>query len=656
LHLEKLTIVNFRCFGAHPQTIEFDPVINAFIGANGAGKTAAMQALLRMFGISSEQRRIRRQDFHVPAEEESTPQTRFFSLDVIVSFPELEGEEVEGASSIPEFFNQMAATKEGALKCRFRLDATWTDDGSLDGSIEAKLKAVRTFAETFTDDEWSEVSPSDRGRIQMIYIPALRDPASQVTRFLKGRLWRAVRWSELLKSQVQTAAAEINQTFTQESAIATISSHFTQRWQEVHSGGMDANPILRPVRDKIEDLVRNVEIVFRPTEHGGDREIEDLSDGQRSLFQIAMTAAILDIEEHVWKQQDPAFDHEALPIPELTLMALEEPENNLAPFYLARILEQIKSLTASGRAQAFVSSHSASILSRVDPEQVRFFRMQQKQRTAAVRAISLPDASEVAFKFIREAVRTYPELYFARFVILGEGSSEEVVLPRLAEALNLQLDRSFVAIVPLGGRHVNHLWRLLDQLEIPFATLLDLDLGRHDGGAGRIRTTVNELAKLGKTPSEITDGEHETSKALNDDLKSLDNTPEKLSAWITKLKKQAVFFSAPLDLDMIMLKAYRGAYQQMESGMEGPDLESDPYAAVLKKGGDDASYRNNGYDDLFRWYRYLFLGRGKPSTHIRVLSKMSADDIKTGMPKRLKELLEYAASAIDQTLPIEGKC
>ena len=107
---------------------------------------------------------------------------------------------------------------------------------------------------------------------------------------------------------------------------------------------------------------------------------------------------------------------------------------------------------------------------------------------------------------------------------------------------------------------------------------------------------------------------------------------------------------------MIMLKAYRGANQQMESGMEGPDMESDAYAAVLKKGGDDAYYRNKGYDDLFRWYRYLFLGRGKPSTHIRVLSKMSADDIKTGMPKCLKELLQYAESPIEQTLPIEGKC
>ena len=61
-----------------------------------------------------------------------------------------------------------------------------------------------------------------------------------------------------------------------------------------------------------------------------------------------------------------------------------------------------------------------------------------------------------ALKFVREAVRTYPELYFARFTVLGEGASVEVVLPQLADALGFAIDRSFVAVVPLGGRHVNH--------------------------------------------------------------------------------------------------------------------------------------------------------------------------------------------------------
>ena len=78
------------------------------------------------------------------------------------------------------------------------------------------------------------------------------------------------------------------------------------------------------------------------------------------------------------------------------------------------------------------------------------------------------------------------KLYFARFVLLVEGDSERIVLPRLAEALDLLIDPAFVAIVPLGRRHVQHFWRLLTHLGIPHATLLDRDLGRDGGGFGRV--------------------------------------------------------------------------------------------------------------------------------------------------------------------------
>ena len=40
-----------------------------------------------------------------------------------------------------------------------------------------------------------------------------------------------------------------------------------------------------------QECIRKVEVVFRPDEIGRDRALEDLNDGQRSLFHLAMTAA-----------------------------------------------------------------------------------------------------------------------------------------------------------------------------------------------------------------------------------------------------------------------------------------------------------------------------------------------------------------------------
>jgi hypothetical protein len=72
------------------------------------------------------------------------------------------------------------------------------------------------------------------------------------------------------------------------------------------------------------------------------------------------------------------------------------------------------------RRVAVVSSHAPSILGRIDPTQVRRFRLDLADRTASVRSIKLPEGEVEALKFVREAVRTYPELYFARFTVLGE--------------------------------------------------------------------------------------------------------------------------------------------------------------------------------------------------------------------------------------------
>ncbi|WP_375785127.1 hypothetical protein ACE10Z_37100 [Bradyrhizobium sp. Pha-3] len=68
-----------------------------------------------------------------------------------------------------------------------------------------------------------------------------------------------------------------------------------------------------------------------------------------------------------------AFQAGIIPLPALTLIAVEEPENSLALFYLSRIVCQIEQLTVAKREQAFISSRSASILARVDPARAGTF-------------------------------------------------------------------------------------------------------------------------------------------------------------------------------------------------------------------------------------------------------------------------------------------
>src|SRR5882724_8234502 len=107
MFVESLSLRNFRCFGPDTQYIRLSPGLTAFIAANGSGKTAVTNALLRLFGVTSELRRMRRQDFHVPPTESVAPSQREHVIETILAFPELDAEDSDHAA-VPEFFHQMA--------------------------------------------------------------------------------------------------------------------------------------------------------------------------------------------------------------------------------------------------------------------------------------------------------------------------------------------------------------------------------------------------------------------------------------------------------------------------------------------------------------------------------------------------------------------
>jgi hypothetical protein len=287
------------------------------------------------------------------------------------------------------------------------------------------------------------------------------------------------------------------------------------------------------------------------------------------------------------------------------------------------------------------------VLTRIKPDRVRHFRLDSSADTAVVRPIVLPaDGTEVG-KYIREAVRAHPELYFARFVVLGEGDSEELVIPLFAQARGLAIDRSFVAMVPLGGRHTNHFWRLLNDLRIPHATLLDLDLGRAGGGGGRIRDACRRLLEVEINPFEGIDG-YEDLADIEDDLDVMD-----IRKWLVQLRRWNVFFSGPLDLDMALLEKFWDQYTQLEPGESGP-RDTDATDAVLGTEGTTSRYWNPDNADKLatrkaqlRWYRYRFLTRSKPSTHLRVLSSMTDWQLEEA-PEPLVALIARIAEEVGQ--------
>lgn len=301
--------------------------------------------------------------------------------------------------------------------------------------------------------------------------------------------------------------------------------------------------------------------------------------------------------------------------------------------------------------------------------------MDKDLHTSKVRSITLPEKESVQdqYKYIKEAVRAYPELYFAKLVILGEGDSEDIILPKYWEAVNGNVDVGGISIVPLGGRHVNHFWRLLNDLQIPYITLLDLDREREGGGWGRIQYVLQQLIANGHDKSKLLNTKRGvlTAKQLNGMSKWDVSDVTSMQKWIDRLEQYNIFFSAPLDIDFMMLEQMASEYKKSLDTTEGPRLEiaeegkkkrvliqsiekagtyPEKYGARVKKdikstlkeeGGDGSTYSTE-QQELMIWYTYFFLNRGKPSTHIAVLSRLNDEAIKDNIPPVLGRLIEAA--------------
>ncbi len=491
--------------------------------------------------------------------------------------------------------------------------------------------------------EQSRVSKQDRNAIQVHYLPARRDPADHISysaNALLGRALRSADWSAERK-EIGTLTEQIGDELRDNAAIGGIAAALTDQWGGLHKGSHYTNPSVSFGRNEIENLLRHLSIGFTPGYGENIVDFTRLSDGQQSLLYVSLVLAMHNIGSKVLNGElAEAFDIDKLRPAVFTLIAIEEPENSLSPHYLGRVVRTLTAFAEGQDSQALVATHAPSLLRRVPPESVRYLRL-STERTTVVKNIELP-TDESAHKFVREGVQAFPELYFSRLVILGEGDSEQIVLPRLLEARGILADDASISVAPLGGRHVNHFWRLLNGLGIPHVTLLDLDVARHQGGWGRIKYAAKELLKYADI-----DGNDLKQKQIDDIPKwnSDDGVIVDDKGWIARLESLGVYFSAPLDLDFMMMTHYPAAYDVEDDDLEEPD--EDTIKAVLGKGhdvlGGQYTDKEQSYFDA---YHQRFKLDSKPTAHIRALAGRDDDALVEDLP----DVLDRMFAAVEEKL------
>ena len=687
MKLTKVIINNFRSFG-ESQIIELNNQ-TVLIGNNSSGKTTVLQALSKLFSDKQNDRIIKKSDFHLTKGSRPGENTRNLFIETIFEFDELDG--TLCGPAIPSFFEHFTVSQDDAKPfLRIRLESSWEDDGTVEGSVDTQFYYISSDEDTIRDEDKHRAPRKDLDKIRVLYVPASRTPEKELgnaSGSMLSRLVNSINWTEDEIKQITNKIDELNNTFLSDSgALTQINNEIQKSWELYHEDNRFSQAELIINSSEMAAALRQIAVKFSPTTTEEAFTVSDLGDGLRSIFYFSLVDSILDIELEITKDREENPDNPRFKLipPVLTILAIEEPENHIAPHHIGKLVKRFKQLSNNDNSQVILTSHSPAIVKRIDPEDLRYLRIENNDSVlqTIVSDIQLPRSIDESYKYIKGAIQAYPELYFAKLVVLGEGDSEELLLPKFFDLLGKEIDSSQISTVPLGGRHVNYFWKLLNSLKIPYITLLDFDNERYGGGWGRIKYAIQQLLEIGTERSDLVT--MEDGRILNDeDIARISSNQisdifsQPLSSWINHLEKFNVFFSAPLDIDFLMLQHYKDYYLGTLSTNEGPVVSyidenndkkkirltkmdrtndyqligfknriSEAIQATLKdKSGPGDSFTDEE-KELMIWYQYFFLGRGKPTTHMQFLSSISDDELKRTLPPVFEKIIKRTEELI----------
>ena len=156
-------------------------------------------------------------------------------------------------------------------------------------------------------------------------------------------------------------------------------------------------------------------------------------------------------------------------------------------------------------------------------------------------------------------------------------------------------------------------------------------MGRHGGGARRLRYAVEQLREV-KAEGLNPPAEPKTWDGYDVTM---------LASTRTWLQSRNVFYSAELDLDMMMLQAFSSVYGVI-ADVDATTVVANSFGETVfgKSGPGIAAYTAGAAPTDLQQAQYasLFKGGSKPVSHVDALSRLDDATIKAGAPAPLRAL------------------
>ena len=275
----------------------------------------------------------------------------------------------------------------------------------------------------------------------------------------------------ILEEQLEYLTNIINSESSVIEKVTTNLNKLTNYQSDIGSVNLESIPT------NIEELARSINITI--TNNSRKLPLRYQGLGSRGIASLLVYISLLDIV---------GSDQGVRPH---IITLLEEPEAHLHPQAQSSIRRLLKELPG----QTVVSTHSNVLIGEIHPPSIRLLR--SSKVGTKIHTIDIDEAKRIAI-FRRYVERPLGEIFFARLVVLVDGTAERITLPVLLEP-ELDSDPSGrgITFVAMNGMHKEQLEKAVEALkilgDIPWLVFVDNDGKGWDAIKGVMGTDGIEL-------------------------------------------------------------------------------------------------------------------------------------------------------------------
>ena len=455
MYIEQLVLKNFRRFDNRENIIFFNKGLNVLVGENDSGKSAIMDALRIVLGVTDlSWYRIETSDFY--------NEDRNNDIVIKIIFRDLTEDECAA------FLENLTYEEETPILCLY-----WRCR-SMNNFTPARTDISVTSG---LDGNGPAIAGEARELLRVTYLRAMRDAYSNMQSGRNSRLSQILHSVDILKKgkDVYESGDKI-----EELSIAGIAS-LTNYLLENNEGIKQENRIIGEIiRDMLVLKGENFSTQLQVTNSGGqpDKNLTalleklDLTLKSDNLYgRVGLgTSNIMSIACEMLLTHDQ--DEKS------SFLLIEEPEAHIHAQRQLKIMQSLQNSVKDSRQQIILTTHSPLLASVIDLNNISVIK--DGKGYSLAKNHTLLDESD--YKYLSMYLdATKANLFFAKGVLIVEGPAEELLLPTIAKLIGRDFIDYGVSIVNVRGIGLRRYAKIFQQksgdtLSIPVACVTDRDI------------------------------------------------------------------------------------------------------------------------------------------------------------------------------------